>query len=44
MTTRRKPDSDLVRYREVGLAEAQWAKIDAGRKAAHQKKKIDIRM
>jgi uncharacterized linocin/CFP29 family protein len=29
MTTRRKPDADLIRYREIGLTEAQWARIDA---------------
>jgi hypothetical protein len=29
MTTRRKSDADLIRYREIGLTEAQWAKINA---------------
>ena len=29
MSAKRKADADLIRYREIGLTEAQWAKIDA---------------
>ena len=25
---KRKPDEELIRYREIGLTEKQWAKID----------------